>query len=112
MESILTSIKKLRGIMEEYTQFDADLIMDINTALAILTQLGVGPESGFKITGDTETWSDFIGDDPRLGMVKSFVDIQVKLLFDTPTSSAVIDSLNRELSKLEWRINVAVDPSK
>ena len=43
MESILTSIKKMLGIDEEYTHFDADVIMDINSVLMILTQLGVGP---------------------------------------------------------------------
>lgn len=109
-ESILTSIKKLRGIMEEYTHFDDDLIMDINTALSILTQLGVGPESGFKITGADETWQDFMGDDPRLSMVKSYVDLKVKLLFDPPLSSSVAEAANRMLSELEWRINVEVDP--
>lgn len=111
-ESILLSIKKLRGITEEYTIFDEDLIIDINTALAILTQLGVGPEEGFRITGASETWDQFIGDDPILSMVKSYVDIEVKILFDTPQSSSLTEALNRELSKLEWRINVAVDPKR
>ena len=48
-ESILTSIKKLLGIDESYTHFDADLIMHINGVFSILTQLGVGPPNGFSI---------------------------------------------------------------
>ena len=46
-DSILTSVKKLLGITEECTDFDADLIMHINSVLMILTQIGVGPSEGF-----------------------------------------------------------------
>lgn len=110
MESILTSIKKLLGITEEYAQFDQDIIIHINSVLSILTQLGVGPERGFSIKDETSVWTDFINDDLRLTAVKSYVYLKVKLLFDPPLSSAVIDSTNRMISELEWRINVMVDP--
>lgn len=110
MESILTSIKKLLGITEEYEQFDQDIIIHINSVLSILTQLGVGPERGFSIKDKTSVWTDFINDDLRLTAVKSYVYLKVKLLFDPPLSSAVIDSTNRMISELEWRINVMVDP--
>lgn len=109
MDSILTSIKKLLGIDEEYTQFDNDIIMHINTVFLNLTQLGVGPEEGFLIEDDTATWDDFIGDSNQLQAVKTYVYLKVKLLFDPPLSSSVIESINRIISELEWRLNVAVD---
>ena len=112
MESILTSIKKMLGIVEEYTHFDADLIMHINSVFAILTQIGVGPSEGFSIEDDTDVWTDFIQDNKRLESVKSYTYMKVKLLFDPPLISAVIESTNRIISELEWRIQVAADPVK
>lgn len=109
MDSILTSIKKLLGIEEEYTQFDSDIIMHINTVFLNLTQLGVGPAEGFLIEDDSATWDDFIGDSNRLQAVKTYVYLKVKLLFDPPLSSSVTESINRIISELEWRLNVAVD---
>lgn len=109
MESILTSIKKLLGIPEEYNHFDQDIIMHINSVFSVLTQLGVGPANGFTITDKDAAWNDFIKDDPRLEMIKSYMHQKVKLLFDPPLSSAVIESTNRILSELEWRINVAAE---
>lgn len=107
MDSILTSIKKLLGITEAYDHFDTDLMIHINSVFSILTQLGVGPANGFSIAGKDAVWSDFMFDDARLEMVKSYVYLKVKLLFDPPLNSAVIESANRQLSELEWRINVA-----
>ena len=109
MESILTSIKKLLGIDEEYTQFDSDIIMHINSVFLNLTQLGVGPSEGFQIEDDSDTWEDFIGDSNQLQAVKSYVYLKVKLLFDPPLSSSVIESMNRMIAELEWRLNAAVE---
>ena len=111
-ESILASIKKLLGIPEEYKQFDADIIMHINSVFSILTQLGVGPSNGFSIQDEDRGWHDFIGEDNKIEMVKSYIHLKVKLLFDPPLSSAVIEAINQMVKELEWRINVAVDPSK
>lgn len=106
MESILISIKKMLGITEDYEHFDSDLIMHINSVFSILTQLGVGPSEGFSIKDKTNVWSDFIPDDPRLESVKSYVYMKVKLLFDPPLSSTVMESTNRMISEFEWRLNV------
>lgn len=106
MNSILTSIKKLLGISADYTHFDEDLIIQINSAFSALTQLGVGPEEGFEIQDATTTWTEFM-DDPRLNFAKTYVQIKVKLAFDPPTSSALIDSYNRQLDELTWRLTVA-----
>lgn len=110
-ESILTSIKKLLGIDENYMHFDADIIMHINSVFSILTQMGVGPSNGFSISGKDDTWSAFITDKPNIfSLVKSYVYMKVRLLFDPPLSSAAIEAINRQISEFEWRLFVAADP--
>ena len=109
MESILTSIKKLLGISEEYEHFDNDLIMHINSVLLVLTQLGVGPEEGFYIVDKNDTWDDFLAGSMNLEMVKSYVYMKVKLLFDPPLSSAVIEANNRVIAEFEWRLRLAAE---
>lgn len=109
MDSILTSIKKLLGMDADYTAFDTDVIIHINTALAILCQLGVGPDKGFRIHDDSATWQDFVGEDTRLDDVKDYVYLKVKLLFDPPSSSAAIQSTESLISEIEWRLNVTAE---
>lgn len=109
MESILLSIKKLLGIMPEYTNFDDDIIIHINTAFAILNQLGVGPKNGFMIVDENSSWQDYANEN-NLNMVKTYIYLKVRLLFDPPTSSALIESINRTLSEIEWRIYLEGDP--
>ena len=111
MESILTSIKKLLGIAEEYDHFDNDIIMHINSVFMILTQLGVGPSKGFMITDSSASWDDFLPEGgEKLQAVKTYMYMKVRLMFDPPTSSAVMESMNRMINEFEWRLNVAVDP--
>ena len=109
MESILTSIKKLLGIMSDYTNFDDDIIIHINTAFAMLNQLGVGPEGGFMIVDANSRWEDYTTE-KNLNMVKTYIYLKVRLLFDPPTSTALIESINRTLSEIEWRIFLEGDP--
>lgn len=111
-DSILTSIKKLLGLADEYVCFDTDIIMHINTALMILHQLGVGPPEGFRITDKTSTWNDYLSDDITLESVKTYVGLKVRILFDPPQNSTVMDSMNREINMLEWRINTEVENRK
>ena len=107
---ILTSVKKLLGIAEEYKHFDEDIIVHINSVFMILTQLGVGPSMGFSINDESAVWTDFIGeDDKNFQSVKTYVYMKVKLIFDPPLSSSVLESMNRTISELEWRLNVAAD---
>ena len=111
MESILTSIKKLLGIDAEYTQFDPDIIMHVNSVFADLNQLGVGPAEGFAIEDDSTTWVEYISDTLKLQSIKSYIYLRVKLLFDTSTmSSSVLAAYERQIKEWEWRLNVAVDP--
>ena len=111
MESILTSIKKLLGIAEEYEHFDNDIIMHINSVFMILTQLGVGPSKGFVITDSSASWDDFLPEGgEKLQAVKTYMYMKVRLMFDPPTSSAVMESMTRMINELEWRLNAVVDP--
>ena len=108
MDSILTSIKKLLGIVEECEDFDVDIIIHINTVLVILNQLGVG-DKVFSIEDKSTTWLDYLGEKHKdLGFIKSYIYQKVRLLFDPP-SGAVLEALNNSITELEFRINVAVD---
>ena len=109
MESILNSIKKLLGIAEDYDHFDSDIIMHINSVFATLTQLGVGPEDGFSIDDESAKWEDFLPEERMLHSVKSYMFMKVKLMFDPPLSSAVIEYTKEQIKELEWRLQVAVD---
>lgn len=109
MESILTSIKLLLGIKEEYEYFDDQLIMHINSVFFILTQLGIGPSEGFSIEDKFATWNEFLPDEQNLEAVKSYIHLKVKLLFDPPMSTAVTESINRLISELEFRLNAAAE---
>ena len=109
MESILTSIKKLLGVDEEYTVFDGDIIMHINSVFMILNQLGVGPEKGFRIEDDMAEWTDFIPNNQYLDAVKSYMHLKVKLLFDPPLNSAVIKAMEESIRELEWRLKTQVE---
>jgi hypothetical protein len=96
------------GMTEDYEIFDPDIIMHINSVFSILAQLGVGPASGFLITDKTQQWSEFIPKTAKnLELVKSYVFMKVKLLFDPPATSFGIDALNKSISEFEWRLNVA-----
>ena len=110
MNSILTSVKKLLGIAEECTDFDADIIMYINTVLMILTQIGVGPKEGFFISDKSATWNQFIADPVKVEAVKAYVAVKVRLLgFDVPQSSVTKEALQNTASEMEWRLNVEHD---
>ena len=110
-ESILETIRGMIGpsVSGTYTAFDNELIIHINSVLMILYQAGIG-QKGFQIRGTTETWYDFLGETSDLEAVKSYVYLRVKLLFDPPTSSFVLDSMQKQSDEMLWRLNVIVDP--
>jgi hypothetical protein len=111
-ESIFESIKSLLGPDASYDVFDQDILIHINTAISVLTQLGVGPATGFMVTGADETWQDFIGDDKILQMVKTYIYMKVKMAFDPPANSSVLNAYNEACKEYEWRLNVETDPFK
>ena len=112
MDSILTSVKKILGIDDSYEQFDSDIILHINSVFSILTQMGAGPSTGFSISDKSAIWTDFISSTIKLEFIKSYVGLKVKMLFDPPSNSSVIDATNKIISELEWRIFTETDPIK
>lgn len=109
--SILNDTKKLLGITEEYTEFDRDIILDINTVFMIINQLGVGPKKPFVISSSAETWNDFTHA-KDIEAVKSYLFLKVKMIFDPPQVGPTIEAYNKMISELEWRLNVQVDPGE
>jgi hypothetical protein len=105
-ESILDSVKKVLNLNSDYTPFDQDVIMHINSVFSILNQLGVGPENGFMIEDKEAVWSDFLEGDLRLNNVKTYVYLRVRMLFDPPTIGYLKDAMQEQIKELEWRINV------
>lgn len=104
--NILESIKKVLGLSDEYTAFDQDIIMHINSVLSDLHLLGIGPVDGFQITDKTALWSDYLDNDLTLNNVKTYIALRVRLLFDPPASSFAIEALNNQIQAFEWKINV------
>lgn len=109
MDSILTTIKKMLGIDSDDTNFDTDIIININSAIMVLDQLGVGVSTGFIVTDSSETWGDLLDDELNLEAVKTYIYLKVRLVFDPPTVNAVLDSMDRQITQLEWRLNVQVE---
>lgn len=104
--SILNSTKKILGLDPEYTVFDLDIITHINSVFSTLAQLGVGPVDGFMIEDAEAEWTDFIGDDPKVNMVKTYVYLKVRQWFDPPQTSYLLSALDAQSQQLEWRLNV------
>ena len=111
-DSILMTIRKLVCGDPYADHFDTDLLVHINACFSVLNQLGVGPENGFVVTDETQSWSSYIADNYILNMVKTYVTLKVKKIFDPPLTSSVLEAMDKEISQLEWRLNVAVDPIK
>lgn len=111
MNSILESIKKLLGPNSEYTYFDPDIVVHINSAFFVLNQLGVGPEKPFAIKDSSTTWDEFMTDG-ELELVKTYVFEYVKRAFDPPSNSSHLNALKEDMKEMEWRLNVQVDPGE
>ena len=125
-ESILTSIKRMLPMDPTCTEFDEPIIAHINTALLSLNQIGIGPDEGFLIMSANETWDQFIATSESfssgssvidtgskktayLQAVKTYIYLSVKLAFDPPTNASVIESINKQMERLEWRLNAQTD---
>ena len=107
MDSILTSVKKLCGMGEDYTYYDEDLVMYINDVFTTLARLRVGPSKGFSISDDTAEWNDFLDEEEYpllLNKVKTYVKRKCQLQFDPPQSSAHLNALTDMIAEDEWRL--------
>lgn len=109
-DSILKSIKKMLGIYPEVTAFDDELILHINSVIASLSQMGIGPsDSGYSITSSTNLWTELLGSDKRLESIKSYIYMKVRLIFDPPIQSSVIEAFERQIKEFEYRNYVVKD---
>lgn len=105
MTNVLKSIKKLIGIYEADTSFDADLIMHINAVLMTLQQLGVVSKECLIETGN-ETWDDIIEEDTDYKAIKSYIGLKVRIMFDPPANSTALEAFKESAKELEWRLNI------
>jgi len=108
--SILKTVRTSLGILPDFTEFDAELIVAINSALMAVSQLGIGPDGGFYISDDTATWTDLFNSVSNIEAVKSYVILKTKLEFDPPGTSFLIDAYSRQLDELGFRLMIEVDP--
>lgn len=108
MDSILTSIKKMLNIAEDDTHFDTDVIITINSAISILTQIGVGPVDGYSIIDKNNVWSELFVD-KRLNLIKTYIFLKVKLVVDPPLSATAIDAIKQIIAENEWRIQEVLE---
>lgn len=108
MDSILTTIKLLLGIAEDYTHYDVQIVKHINRVFSTLRQLGIGPPGGFRIKDSTSTWSDYLpeGDDESIEFVQTYIYEKVRMAFDPPTSSTHMQALKEDIAEHEWRLNL------
>ena len=109
-DSILVTIKQMLGLTEDYDAFDTDILVDINSVMLTLHQLGIGPEAGFTVTSTEEKWGDLLGtDDVLLKAAQQYIFLKVRLIFDPPSASAHIDTMNKAISELEWRLTLQAE---
>lgn len=112
-DSILLSIKKLLGMDPiEFTQYDTDLIIHINTIIEFLNQLGVDIPEGFKINDENALWSDYLNKPEYNGIkdsIKSYIYLRVRLVFDPSTNPSLLNSINDTIKELEWRIRTYIE---
>lgn len=109
--SILDDVKKMLGLGQDYTAFDLDVMTHVNSILAVLNGLGIGPVAGFMIVDNTSTWETYLGpdavlpNDPKFNLVKSYMFLRVRMLFDPPATSMAIDAMTKMYEEFEWRLN-------
>lgn len=108
-ESILGTIKKMLGITYDYEQFDVDIIVHINSAFATLAQIGSELKEGYTITDKYNVWSEYTEDIKILDMIKTYIYLKTRLIFDPPASSMVAEAIKSTIKELEFRIQLQTD---
>jgi len=108
-DSILYTIKVALGVEPDYTGFDTDILMGINTSIMSLMQLGIGPEEGLIVEGSEEEWDELLTNEINVSAAKSYITLKTRLLFDPPASSFVIESIKKQIEEIEWRLVVQTE---
>lgn len=104
-KSILKSTKKILGIEENYTAFDLDITTHINSSLSTLTQVGIGPLGGFSIEDAEAVWEDLSLPQEQLSMVRTYIFLKVRMLFDPPTTSFHIQAMEEQIKEHLYRLS-------
>lgn len=108
-DSIFESVKKVLGLLGDDSSFDQDILLHINSVISTLRQLGLSIPSDFYVRDDVQTWRDLLGEFRDLDLVKSYMTMKVRLMFDPPSSSFGLKSMEEMTKEYEWRINVLTD---
>lgn len=103
--SILNSTKKILGMTDDYTVFDTDIVTHINSALSILTQIGIGENEDIVIEDSSTLWDDLDLPQNQLNLVRTYVFLKVRMLFDPPTTSFLIEATNKQIEEFEMRLS-------
>ena len=111
-DSIFLTIKKMLGLGDDYTPFDTDILVFINSAFMTLQQLGVGPDGGFQISDAETSWNDYVNDSEMIGAVTNYIYLSVKTLFDPPSNSFVMDAMQKQIEQIGWRLNIQAESKK
>lgn len=109
MDSVLLSVKKMIGVPKDYDVFDPDIIIHINTVFDSLNQMGVGPEEGFSISDSSTEWSEFLTFGKNSEMVKTYMYLKVRMLFDPPSNGTLSNVLSEQIKEYEWRLLIFAD---
>ena len=109
VDSIFGSVKKVVGLLGDDGSFDEDILLHINTVVSTLRQLGLSIPSDFYVRDDVQTWQNLLGEFRDLDLVKSYMAMKVRLMFDPPSSSFGLASMTEMVKELEWRINILTD---
>lgn len=110
--SILNTVKKTCGLSSDYDAFDQDILVFLNAAILDLTQNGIGPSGGFAVTDSSQTFEDFVGEFKNVGAVATYLSQKTRIAFDPPTSSYVLEAMNKNLAELIWRLNLEAENYK
>lgn len=102
-DNILVSIKRMLGIEPECKSFDQEITFHINSTLSSLIQLGVTLIRD-RIESNT-LWDDILDEENyNADLIKDYLFLKVRSMFDPPTTSFLLDALKNNISELEWRI--------
>lgn len=107
--SIFYTVKRMLGVANENKAFDEQILVAINSALMVANQIGVGPETGFRVEGITETWDDFLGEHKDVDGVQAFIYLRCRLMFDPPSNSFLVNAIENQIKELEWRVMEQVE---
>lgn len=102
MDSILDTLLQLLNDDPDAPAYKLDVMTFANGVFGRLKNLGIGPKEGFYITDSGDSWDDFMDEGPERAAVQTYMFMKVKLIFDPPQNSTVLQSYERLVNEFEW----------